>query len=345
MSYVYSYKTDLGEIPRFTSEDNTLADLMPEGRYGSYAQPSQSFKDTGNAVIVQPVAGSPGIITKNGVFVSKEEMIALVGKRLDKGPGEYIDPGEYLRIGEKIDPGEYLRFGEKIRTRTGTSTGTPIILGQPVDIQYLSDEERKNITYIPIDIGRPTSTGTTGIIGGGVLIAVVIIVIAAICIAAVASVYIMNAWATGQIAVAEQERQKTLQAQADLIAQRQTRTSHEEYDLNGDGVNDKAIDTWGNGESLTYAISDYGVGEMGTEVETIKSAEPLPEGFMEAAICPMGSLWNATTKKCEEYTPYWEKTGYENLIMWGIIGVAVIGGVIVAVKVIPSLLKKKKGGT
>ena len=300
MSYIYTYGTDLGYIPRFTDEQNTLVDLLPEGRYASYAQPSQAFKDSGCVLVVQPIAGSPDILTEGRESLSVEEMRQYVGKQIGR-----------------------------------TRSGMPIILGEPVNIQSLPDSDKKNITKIAVDIPGHSP----------IIIMALLFVLALICVVATVIQKVMKYYETVATAEAEEERQKTLQALADLLAQRMTREYHETYDLNNDGEDDIAVDTWGNGLQVRYAISDYGASVYGTEVEETKPAEPLPEGFLEAAYCPMGTIWDPVTKSCKEYTPYWaEEEWWQSLIYWGIIGAVVIGGVIVAVKVIPPLLAKKKGG-
>lgn len=302
MSYVYSYQTDLGYIPRFTSESNTLANMLPEGRYASYANPSQAFRDTGNAVVVQPISGSPYIATR-GNYNPKTKTF---------GPGEYLSLDEMRKhVGEQVGR---------------TSRGVPIILGEPIEMQKLSEADAKNVTTLTLDIPGHSP----------VAVIVLIIVLAVIAIVAWMCVNVMRSWATGQVAISEQERQKTLQAQTDLLAQRMTRLPPEKHDINGDGIDDIQVDTWGNGQQLTYAISDYGAEYLGTTgvVET-KPAEELPEGFMQAAICPTGTVWDPTSKSCK---PIEEKPWWQDILIYGIIAAVLIG----ALYFLGGAMKKKE---
>jgi len=307
--WLYDYWSDVGYIPRFDTESNTLSEKMPEGMYGSYMQPSDEFKSKGRAIIVQPVTGSEFLLRearpRTGAYTIN------IGNRVFEHTDISVSDIREM-IGKPLE-----RHGH-------------IIMGNPVNINRLTEKEQGNLTTIYIK--HPKLPMFVGII-------VLIIVVIAVGIVMYYTTQIMQAWATGQVAVSEAERQKTLQAQSDLIAQRSRRTNHEEYDLNGDGTNDIAVDTFGSGEQVRYAISDYGAEVYGTDVEEINEPEPLPEGFMQSAICPYGTYYDVDKGGCVPYSPVGEPE-YLGYIKWGIIGAVVIGGVVVAVKVVPDLIKK-----
>lgn len=191
-----------------------------------------------------------------------------------------------------------------------TPEGVPIVMGHPISEHEVAPGHR--LIPVPIDIPGHSPA----VITASVLIAVAVAL-------ALGTIAVMV-----YLTVAEMEQTK--RHAMDIALQSQKILDTEYIDIDTGIVYDEWVEScdverrfYANGEVLLLALNDKGFSWIGGTASIERKGLDF-EKLLETIIKP--------------------KEWWEDLIMWGIIAAVAIGGVVVAVKVIPPLLKKKGGG-
>jgi len=220
-------------------------------------------------------------------------------------------------VGKRIG-GQYVK--------TGMVEGNPpVFMGHPVSRDRLPSNAV--IVELPVkDILPELEYDTeisehirTGVLPSTIAFAVLIVIIVALSIALAGT--LAGWWGKSEYAQTYEDYAKMMENYYALMAKIGEKTNDNEYDLNNDGIMDIRQVEYANGDLWQLQISDYGIAQYGVDPILIR------EGYTPDDIDPP-----------EPPTPPLD------WVTWLIVGIVVTGAVIVAVKVIPPLLKKEKKG-
>jgi len=267
--YPYRIPSKYGRmIYPFDTESNVTADLLPDTLV-SLHRPSPKTKETGRALIVQPIYHPK---TGNLAVASNERVTLADIQHL---------------------------IGEEIGT---TSEGIPIIMGKPIEESKIRCGV---ITTMPVEIpGKPKL----------VPVWVVVILIVAIAIMAVV--------------IASNVSETILRMHAmDLVLQAQQIVRKEYYDLDTGRIDTKPFEGadimiiyYRNGEVIQVALNEKGKQYLNGYSQTVRKGKDFDDLLEDLA----GTSW------------------IQNVVTWIAIGAVAIGGVYLAVKIIPMLVERYK---